>query len=1290
MGEVLRDRYVVLEVAGSGGEATVVRGLDRQHDRTVALKIRPASEGGREVLLAEARVLLSVPPHPNLPLVREDFFDDDRYVIAMDWVDGTDLASLLRREGRPGLPVPSVLRWLAEAAAALTHLHTQPRPVVHGDVKPANLILTSEGQLVLVDFGLASTGSAQGRGGGTEGYRAPEVTAGAPPSRASDTYGLAATAWALLTGSTPTGIPSDWEGIHPADARRLEEAVRSGLATDPARRTATPGELVERIRAGWSSSLPTGVLTFCLTDIEGSTARWAADPDAMARALIRHDDIIASVVQEHGGRLLKSMGEGDATVSVFTSAPNATTAAATIQQRFGTEDWPGERPLRVRIGVHTGEAERRGDDYFGVTLSVAARLRSLARAGEVLLSGASGALVYAALPEDWTLVDLGANRLAGIEDPVPVLALGAPGVITPQPMTASPYRGLLPFEAEDRDRFFGRERVVADVVARLGRGGLVTVVGNSGSGKSSLLRAGVAPLFEGSRVIRPAEGDADALLANELLLVDQFEELFTAVPEAERVPFIDRLLARDIPSVVAIRADFYGRCSEYPALAAAVADNQVLLGPMGEHDLRRAITGPAEAAGLAVEPALVDLLVEEVAGEPGALPMLSHALGMTWLNRDGRTLSLAAYRATGGLRRAIAASSDEFLARLPTDEQALLRTILLRLVEPGEDRVDTRRRARIDELHLANVDAARVERVLTALARARLVTLEEDTVEISHEALIREWPQLRAWLDEDRDRLRIRRHLRTAAAAWIELDRDPAELYRGPRLAAVLDALGDDPEASELEREFLDTSQFDAERVLANERRARRRLRRLLAGVAAALVVALVAGGLAVRQSQRAGDESDRAQTAAEVADIRRLVAEVRNLRQTNRDLALLLALEANKMADTPETRGAMQAALLGDPRLTGLLQSSAANYRAAFDPEGSVLALGATDGTVELWNVDRRTRVVPPQSVPGPVVGLWVDRDGSALVASGDGTVRRLRRDNTGGIAAPESVIAVGAEILGADRSSDSTMLATMAAGGGTQVWDLASGQPSGPPIPSARGLLGGVRFDPSGTTLATSGGDAAAGVLQLWDRITGAPRGLPLAASTGGRGVVNVAFSPDGQRLAGAAADGSLTVFDVASGTAIQRLVGGHRDPFVYSVAFSPDGTRLVSVGQDGLAVLWDLATGEPVGDPLDGQAGPTHAIAFRPGTNTFVTAGVDGSAALWDPNATGVLSRRLTTPPDVGCALRTRWTPARGEEHGRCTTPRLWHGQAAPSHASGARLRSHGVQSVGQPARGERRLR
>jgi putative cell wall-binding protein len=243
-----RGRYGSVETIAQGGQGRLLRGVDRQHDRPVALKVRAvASTEQRNQVLAEARVLLSLRPHPGLPTVREDFFEGDSYVLVMDWVDGTSLDQVVAARGAPGMPLPSVLRWATQLAAAIDHLHAHRPVIVHGDVKPANAVLTPDDRVVLVDFGIATSGAATRSG--TVGYIAPEVLDGQTPTPAADIYGLAATLLALLTGRPPGDVRPPWEGLDPTTVEVIERGLRPGLALEPERRPANARELVERMRA---------------------------------------------------------------------------------------------------------------------------------------------------------------------------------------------------------------------------------------------------------------------------------------------------------------------------------------------------------------------------------------------------------------------------------------------------------------------------------------------------------------------------------------------------------------------------------------------------------------------------------------------------------------------------------------------------------------------------------------------------------------------------------------------------------------------------------------------------------------------------------------------------------------------------------------------------------------------------------------------------------------------------------------------------------------------------------
>ena len=1241
--QLIKGRYELLETLGAGGEGQVVKAMDRQHDRVVALKIREVrGDHARQELLNEARILLAIPPHPALPLVREDFFDGETYVVAMDWVDGTDLARLLRERGRPGLAPSSVLAYLAQAAEALTHLHSQDPPVIHGDVKPANLILAKGGRVKLVDFGMSSAPYAQRRRMGTPGFRAPELAAEGMPSRASDVYSLAATAFALLSGAAPSGVLPSWEGIDPAQARQLEAALRLGLATDPARRPATPGELVESLRTGWGTALPTGVTTFCLSDIEGATELWEADPAAMAEALVRHDEIIAAQVESRGGRFLKSMGEGDSTVSVFESAPQALDAAIAATHALQEEQWPGGIRLAVRFGLHTGEAERRGADYFGPTVNLAARLRGQADGGQVFVSAATAALVGQHLPADCELVDLGPHRLRGLRAPEWIHALKGPGLSAPLPAGESPYRGLLAFEPRDRRFFFGREGVVDEILARLAPGRLLAVIGASGSGKSSVLRAGVVAaalageieavergrlLIPGSEPRLEATGDP-----RELVVVDQFEELYTLCEDpARRGAYIDGLLALPSPVVVGVRADLYGKLSDHSQLARAVADNQILLGAMSDEELEQAITAPARVAGLRIEPGLVELILRDVAREPGALPLLSHALRVTWEQRDGRTLTVEGYRASGGVASAIAQTADSVVEALPPNRQGLMRNLLLRLTELGEGIEDTRRRVAVDELVPEGASPKEVESLLDRLAEARLVTLGEGTAEVAHEVLIREWPTLRAWLEEDRAGIRLHRQLGDAARLWDAGGREAGDLYRGTRLAAAAEWAQANPDGlNATERAYLDASVADAERERRTQARANRRLRMLLGGASLLLVAAVVAGLLALRESGRTRD-------AARTADAQRLGAQA--LVDERLDRSLLLAQAGRALDDSVATRGYLLSALVRHPAVLGVLEGDGDPlFGTALSPDGRILAAGDEDGTIYLIDTRTRERIGAPVQLEGDAGSLDFSPDGSVLAVAGQpGETPGSRRVRVVDVATRKVVHEIEVGFAPPDPERLTTIDARFAEDGALLVgvnenwpewphppylrrYDPRTGEPLGPAV-----RLGSRSGIPARTVparrdfLLYSGPDTMSIVDAKTLRVR---RRIPA-------GSWSAAVSPDGRNAALGQEDGSVSILDLRTGE--RRPLSGRHEDRVQQEAFSPDGRTLVTTADDGRVLVWDLRSGA-VRETLTGQTGPITSIRINDDGRTLYTVGLHGRIYIWDIAADRRLGRGFQAHPPV----------------------------------------------------------
>ena len=392
-----------------------------------------------------------------------------------------------------------------------------------------------------------------------------------------------------------------------------------------------------------------------------------------------------------------------------------------------------------------------------------------------------------------------------------------PGLLVPQPsgpVAHCPWQGLRSYDVEDTERFFGRDRDVQSCLELLAAHSFAAIVGPSGSGKSSIMRAGVLAAMRrrGHQivVITPGRRPTDALTAlpedadaRTVLAVDQTEEVFALCEDLdERRDFLERLAqeATRRPVIVTLRGDRLAQVTEHAGFSRLVERGLHLVGAMDEEALRETVTGPAQQAGLILEPGLVDLLVREVRDDPGALPLLSHALLETWRRREGNTMTVDGYQATGGIHGAVAQSAERLYGQVDADQRRQLRDLMLRLVSPGSggEAVRTqvpRRLIASDSQH---------EQLIGMLVDARLVTSDEGVLEITHEALARAWPRLRGWLDDDVEGQRIRHHLSGAADAWDTLGRPDSELYRGVRLTRALDWQSRTESAlTETERDFL-------------------------------------------------------------------------------------------------------------------------------------------------------------------------------------------------------------------------------------------------------------------------------------------------------------------------------------------------------------------------------------------------------------------------------------------------------------------------------------------------------
>jgi WD40 repeat protein/class 3 adenylate cyclase len=1282
MPTLLHGRYEVLAVIGRGGEGTLVRAVDRRHGRDVALKLRrvPTDPRDADRLLIESRTLLSLHPHSGLPLARDDFFEDDRHALVMDWVDGVDLAAVLTEHGQPGLPPSTVLRWLAPVAEALTHLHTTDPPVVHGDVKPANLILTPTGRVVLVDFGVSSTRGLRTRGG-TLGYRAPEVAAGAAPTRAADVYGLAATAFALLTGRPPFGILPAWDDVDHERAARLEQALRRGLATDPAQRTATPGELVEELRAGWDSEpLPTGVVTFLATDVVASTRLWQELPDTAPGLLAEHLLVVDRAVERHNGRRIGDVIQGDATMSVFHRASDAVHAGVDLQRALA-----GGR-VQVHCGVHTGEAVALDDSYAGATLSRVARVRALADAGQVLLSATTARLASADLPSDVRLMELGPHRLDGFDELETVFAVDAPGLAVPPDPRQPPYQGLVPYDVDDDKAFFGREREIDACLQRITESSLLAVVGPSGCGKSSLVRAGVASRLRRAgrsvAVLTPGRDPRAALISaleaagpTTVLVVDQLEELFAPDVSSEAAhQFLDDLVERleTGPVVVTLRADHVGSVTAHPNFARRLEAGLHLVTPMTEAELREVIEGPAHAAGLRLEPGLVELLVRDVSGEPGGLPLLSFALAETWSNRDGRVLTVDGYLATGGLRQAIAASAERLYDRLPPSQRVLAKALFMRLVTPAPDGEAVRQR--LDPSSVVTDGDHR--QVVDVFVRTRLVVAGDDGLEIAHEALVREWPRLRSWLEEDREGLRLLGHLRTSAHEWDRRGRDPAELQRGARLAATLDwVAAADPALDDVERHYLDASRTaeEAELEAARERarrdtRSKRRLRGLLAAAAVLLVGVLVAGLLAVRQRDRADSaardaaeqagranaaaedaisernraddaagranaaaedaqrEAERADSEATVAEARRVRAEA--LAVPDYDQALLLAVESRHLEDSPEAQSGLLATIQRSPGAVDIIRSQTEAFvDLALTPDGKTLIASGLGGPPTLSKYDVTTHEREASITGGSDVSSAVSPDGRLAVMSEPQLPLHLVDTATFAVVG-DPLQAVPFEWpTRLSFSPDGRYVAAVTdqylSGAGLSspialVWDVAKG---GRPVVqypfSAANFQRDVAFLPDSKRILVAGSDGTAVVDIASGRKVGQIDGAhpPIAISRDGRTLAAATDVRQGVVIG---------LFDPTSGER-STVLAGHRERLL-RLAFSPNGAQLASGADDGLVMVWDVTTGQRRA-VYEGHAAAVNDVVFGPDGKSLWSGGDDGAIFVWDLQRKDTLVHRAS---------------------------------------------------------------
>ncbi len=902
--------YIVQNHIGNGAFGDVYQATRPVIGGDVAIKVIKSEHANQPDFIrrfeSEAQLIAHL-DHIHIVQLYDYWRDPDGAYLVMRWLKGGNLKELLQNSP---LEIDMTRLILEQIAAALAHAHRHG--VIHRDLKPANILFDEDGNAYLADFGIAKDLSqpdqhtATGSFLGTVGYSAPEQIRGETVSPRTDVYSLGVILYEMLVGEHPYPNLNSVEKIYKSlndpvplittlDAQiqdGINEIIQKATAKDPLHRYAGPIEMATAFR-------------------EEVTGLPLPTPQSVVEALTpREQEILLLLIQNKSNREI------------------ATTLFLTV----GTVKWNLSN-IYKKLGVRN-------------------RVQAIVKAKELNL------IVSDPQQGDNPMVDHIATYLASLD-------------------VENPYKGLRAFKLADEKDFYGRTKLTNKLLKRLAEDvpyqRFLAVLGPSGSGKSSLVQAGLLPAIlrqqpaeeawyivdflpgqhpldkletaltrvaadQGTNIHEHLQRDergllriADLILPDDdktelLIVIDQFEEVFTLVEdEADRAHFLNLLVAAvtelrsRVRIIITLRADFYDRPLQYPEFGIMLRERMETILPLTAEELEAAITQPAAKLGVSFEAGLVSAIVSDINYQPGALPLLQYALTELFDRRTGRAISRATYDDIGGTIGALAKRADEIFEEFGDEGQALTRQIFMRLVTLGEGTEDTRRRVSRYELQDLSTNTELVDEIIDTYVSYRLLALDHDpttrvpTVEVAHEAILREWELLRTWLNDSREDIKTQRLLANQAQSWIDNNKDNSYLLRGRRLERF-ETWFEQTELSltPVEQEFIKQSsvQHQQEEQRETERqvhqaRLEKRIVRVSQGLAAVfLIAAVVSGGFgiyALQQQREIADQQRKTkaalgETEAALDTARRssLAFAANSEMQINEiDLALALAMES-------------------------------------------------------------------------------------------------------------------------------------------------------------------------------------------------------------------------------------------------------------------------------------------------------------------------------------------------------------------------------------------------------------